>query len=157
MFKVACSARHQTTTVSGNFFRLIVLCSLPVWFMSTAPAQSSSSHRQNDDSRLRDRNDQLQVESRLVDQVYCSTSNLRLRIQLTLTNTGNSSIILDKNYFSAGRSLIARDVASVKTRSKRQNLTAGSSIVRAQMVSATPDTSTSHSTIRRNWRSSTRA
>lgn len=55
----------------------------------------------------------LKVESQFVKKTYCSPSNLRVTVRLTLTNVAERPIILDKHYFKPIQTLVATDLDSL--------------------------------------------
>jgi hypothetical protein len=62
--------------------------------------QSARIGSQVSDGRVSTNQGRLKITASLAEQTYCSASNLRLTIHLTITNIGDEPLILDRDYFA---------------------------------------------------------
>lgn len=56
----------------------------------------------------------IRVSTSLADKTYCSSSNLRLTMSLTITNVSGNPVIVDKDYFAIVHTTISRNLGSGK-------------------------------------------
>lgn len=101
-------------TAIRKIFIPVSMCIPALWLFNYTYANRLSPHRLPGDSKSTDSQNQLKVSSNILSQTFCSSSNLRLTIRLTLTNVGEQPLIIDRKYFAVYRTVVSRDSESAK-------------------------------------------